>query len=253
VEKNLLDQTRLAASSGAKIILWQESAGFIPKKEEEVFVHDAIQIAKENKIYLLMTLWSIPEIFPGNKIENKLILIDPNGTIQFTYNKSHAAPPEPILEGKRMLPMINTEYGKLGAAICFDAEFQHFILQAGRNDVDIMFIPANDWKAIDPIHSHMAIMRAVENGFALVHPAGHGLSVASDNRGRILSSMDYFSSEEQIMYADVPTKRGFTIYSLIGDLFAWLCVAGLIWTIWAGFPAGKNRRLSPVQEPKLVI
>jgi len=29
------------------------------------------------------------------------------------------------------------------------------------------------------------------------------------------------------MYVDVPTKGVKTIYSTIGDLFAWLCVLGL--------------------------
>jgi len=30
------------------------------------------------------------------------------------------------------------------------------------------------------------------------------------------------------MLADVPVQSVFTIYSVIGDLFAWLCVIGLI-------------------------
>jgi apolipoprotein N-acyltransferase len=122
---------------------------------------------------------------------------------------------------------VNTPLGKVAAAICYDGDFPNFIRTAGRNQAEIMFLPANDWKAIDPIHTDMAIIRAIENGFSLVHPAGPGLSVASDSRGRIISSMDYYRTDEQIMYSDVPTQHAFTLYPLIGDLFAWLCIAGL--------------------------
>jgi apolipoprotein N-acyltransferase len=74
----------------------------------------------------------------------------------------------------------------------------------------------------------MAIMRAIENGFSLVHPAGPVLSVATDNHGRIISSLDYYSGNEQIMYTEVPSRHSFTIYSRVGDAFAWLCIAGLV-------------------------
>ena len=126
------------------------------------------------------------------------------------------------------MPVLTTQYGKIAAAICYDGDFPNFIRTAGKNQTEIMFLPANDWKAIDPIHTSMAITRAIENGFSLVHPAGQGLSVATDNRGRIISSLDYFRTDEQIMYADVPVQHAFTLYPLIGDFFAWLCIAGLI-------------------------
>jgi apolipoprotein N-acyltransferase len=105
-----------------------------------------------------------------------------------------------------------------------------------------MFLPANDWKEIDPIHTHMAVTRAIENGFSLVHPAGQGLSVATDNRGRIISSMDYYTTDEQIMYADVPIQNTYTIYAQAGDVFAWICLAGLmtiiVWIIFRKYFIG---------------
>ena len=228
VENNLLEKTQQAAQAGAKIILWQESAGFIPKQEENEFVKRAMALAAQEKIYLLMTLWSVPEDFPKHLVENKLIIIDTNGREQLTYIKNNPAPPEPIIKGDGLIPTLQTSYGKIAPAICADADYAGFIRQAGKNKVDIMFIPANDWKEIDPLHTHMAVTRAIENGFSLVHPAGQGLSVVTDNRGRIISSLDYYSTDEQVMYADVPVQHSFTIYAQVGDLFAWLCIAFLI-------------------------
>ena len=228
MENNLLEKTLETARSGAKMILWQESAGFIPMTEEKTFIERASALASSERIYLLMTLWSVPDDFPKHLIENKMIVIDTNGSKQLVYVKTHAAPPEPIIQGDGQIPILKTRYGRIAPAICFDAEFPNFIRQAGKNKVDIMFLPANDWKEIDPIHSHMAIMRAIENGFTLVHPAGQGLSVAADNRGRVIASMDFYIGDQQVMYADVPYCHSSTLYAKIGDAFGWMCIAGFV-------------------------
>jgi len=229
VENNLLEKTQQAARAGAKMVLWQECAGIIPKNEEKRFIERAIAIAAQEKIYLLMTLWSVPDDFPKHLVENKMIIIDQEGQIRSLYVKNNPVPgAEPIIKGTTPMPFLKTSYGKIAAAICYDGDFPNFIRTAGKNKTEIMFLPANDWKAIDPIHTRMAMTRAIENGFSLIHPAGQGLSVATDNRGRIISSMDYFKTDEQIMYADVPAQHTFTLYPLVGDLFAWLCIAGFI-------------------------
>ncbi len=228
LENNLLEKTQQAAHAGAKIILWQECAGFIPKQREAEFIKRAMSLAVQEKIYLLMTLWSVPEDFPKHLVENKLVIINPNGTKQLTYIKSNPVSVEPILKGDGNIPVVQTPYGKIAPAICFDDAFQNFIRQAGKNKVEIMFIPANDWKEVDPIHTYMATTRAVENGFSLVRPAGPGLSVATDNCGRIISSMDYYKTDEQVMYADVSVQHTYTIYTQVGDVFAWLCIASFV-------------------------
>ena len=228
LEVNLLDKTEQAANAGAKIVLWQESAGFIPKGREIAFTEKASQLAKRKKIYLFMSLWSVPEDFPLHRVENKMIIIDSLGNTKLTYIKNNPAPPEPIIKGDGSIPTIQTSFGLLAPAICADADYQDFIRQAGRKKVDIMFIPANDWAEITPLHSQMAITRAIENGFALVHPAGQGLSVVADNRGRILSSMDYFKTDKQILLAAVPIHRDATFYALAGDYFPMLAMLGLL-------------------------
>jgi apolipoprotein N-acyltransferase len=228
VEDNLLAKTEQAAVAGAKIVLWQESAGFIPRQEEKEFIYRAGLLAAFKKIYLLMTFWSVPEDYPKHLVENKLLILDTAGQIQLVYFKNNPAPPEPIKKGDGTLPVMETPYGKIAPAICVDAVFQRFIRQAGKSKAGILFLPANDWKAIDPIHTHMAVLRAIENGFSLVRAAGQGLSVATDNRGNIISSMDYFHTDEQIMYASVPAQHSNTVYTLFGDFFGWLCVLGFI-------------------------
>ncbi len=52
--------------------------------------------------------------------------------------------------------------------------------------------------------------------------------MAVDYEGHVLSASDYFITDNQIMVAYVPMHGIRTIYATIGDLFAWLCMIGLV-------------------------
>jgi len=71
-------------------------------------------------------------------------------------------------------------------------------------------------------------LRAIENGFSMVRPTYNGYSYAIDYNGNLLASMDSDETETGIMYAEVPTQGVNTLYSTIGDLLGWICVAGLL-------------------------
>jgi apolipoprotein N-acyltransferase len=77
----------------------------------------------------------------------------------------------------------------------------------------------------------MTAFRGIENGFSIVRQTNDGLSQASDYQGNILASMDHFSTDEHVMISQVPTKGSITLYSRIGDVFAWLCIVALVMMI----------------------
>jgi hypothetical protein len=88
-------------------------------------------------------------------------------------------------------------------------------------------VPANEWKTIKRIHFEMAAFRAIENGVPLVRPASSGISSAVDAWGRLLGMADDFAAGSRTMIAQVPIGHIRTLYATTGDLFAWLCVAGV--------------------------
>jgi apolipoprotein N-acyltransferase len=135
------------------------------------------------------------------------------------------------IPGDWILPTHDSDVGKLSAAICYDMDFPHLIGQAGANGVELMLVPAWDWPAINPLHAEMAVYRAIENGFSIVRSTAQGTSIAVDSYGRVLARMDEFTSEDDVMVAQVPARSTWTLYSLIGDVFAWLCSAGLVLVI----------------------
>ena len=99
----------------------------------------------------------------------------------------------------------------------------------GRAHVGLMLAPAWDFKMDRFWHGHIAIMRAVEDGFSLVRAAKNGYLTVADSRGRVLAES---RSDAQLPFttllASVPAGHSGTLYILLGDWFAWLaCVVFL--------------------------
>ena len=128
---------------------------------------------------------------------------------------------------------MNTLYGRMATAICNDFHFPALARQAGRNDVDIMMAPYNDAIPFGQQDAVVAIFRAVENGYSMVKATGNGVSMITDYQGRVLGEQNY-GDGGGVMVATVPTHGVVTIYSRIGDTFAYLCAIGLVLlTGWA--------------------
>jgi apolipoprotein N-acyltransferase len=113
--------------------------------------------------------------------------------------------------------------------ICKDLDFPRTLradtLNAGNNGgIHLMAVPANDFVADDWIHARIAIMRGVENGFAVVRSAFHGLETVSDGYGRVVARERTYLPGLVVIQADVATGPGPTLYTRIGDLFAWGCM-----------------------------
>jgi apolipoprotein N-acyltransferase len=163
--------------------------------------------------------------------------VDRTGAVRWTYEKTYLVIPVEsyiAVAGDGKLPVADTSGGRLSTAICNDLHFPPLIRQAGANNADILIAPYNDVIPFGSSDAITAIFRAIENGFSLLRPAGHGTSMIVDYEGRILASQNYFTNDNGIMLTTIPIHGATTIYSRIGDLFAYVCVAGLILlTGWA--------------------
>ena len=148
-----------------------------------------------------------------------------------SYMKTKIPPGDKNKIGDGILQTFDTPYGRVAAAICYEEEFPGFIHQLANKKPDILLIPKQDWDAIVPLHSYQGYMRGIENGFATVQGVYNGLSIAYDYKGNQLSKMDYDKSSDKVLVSEVPTKGTTTIYGLIGDTFAWVCVVVLVFLV----------------------
>ena len=242
---DLLERSEREARAGARIIFWSEGAGYVLKEDEAALIERGGTIASQEGIYLGMALATLTS--GQSLVENKIVCIEPSGEIAWEYFKARPVPGEPVVRGDGEILTLDTPYGKIAAVICFDMDFPNLIRQAGEAGVDVIFNPANEREEVASLRMRMAIFRAIENGFSLIRPTSHGFSVATDYQGRVLAITDYFTSEDPVMIAYGPTKGVTTIYSRIGDLFAWLCMVGFVTVI--GWVLARRKAAKAPRKP----
>ena len=130
--------------------------------------------------------------------------------------------PKRSIPGDGNIPVMETPYGRIATSICYDADFPAQMRQLGDKKAGLLLLPSGDWSAIAPYHSYMAIYRGIENGTAIFRQASGGLSIASDYRGRILGSFDFYHSQGKNYESPevpvghvVPCTTALAIYSLM--------------------------------------
>jgi apolipoprotein N-acyltransferase len=239
VQELYLVGTLREAKAGAQIVHWPEMAIFLPEEDEADFIGRVQQIASSEGIYIVAPY--ALEFQDGGPFDNKLLIIDPAGEVALEHHKYGGATLDGAIPGDGVLRTVETPYDTLSGIICNDTNHEEVVLQAGKNGTDILFSPSMEHQPIDPIHAHMAMYRAIENGVTLVRQADNGLSIAVDPYGRVSATMDHFNNSERVFVAKVPLLSTFTIYAYIGDLFAWLATAALVGITISAVVSGRRR------------
>jgi apolipoprotein N-acyltransferase len=224
------DASAREARAGARVILWPELSVSTTPSDEASYIAQAQEVARQNGIYLAIP-FGVNDPDTAQRLENKLVLIDPTGTIAFEHVKYGGHIIEGGRRGDGKLQTVATPFGVLSGAICYDLDFPAVVQQAGRNGTGLMLVPSSDWLEIDPVHSHMAVFRAIENGMSLVRQTYGGLSIAVDPYGRVLAQTDFFGATDRTMVAQVPVKHVTTIYTLFGRWLEWLAPIGFLFLI----------------------
>jgi apolipoprotein N-acyltransferase len=68
-------------------------------------------------------------------------------------------------------------------------------------------------------------MRGVEDGFSIARSAKRSILYASDDRGRVLAEQNTIMLPFATVVTSVPVHHDVTLYSKLGDWFAWLNIA----------------------------
>ena len=212
-----LNQIRKMADEGANIIVLQEGAGMGMSDQVEKLIANASEIAKEKNIYIVLPTFD----FGKTPAENIVRIIDPNGTVVLTHVKFGGNDFEGSLKGDGVLQTVDTSYGKLSAIICWDADFPNAVKQAGEQNVDLLFVPSNDWLEVKDIHAGMAAFRAVENGMSIFRQTGQGVSSVVDAYGREANRVDMFEENASgftgIQNVQTPIGSVYTLDPWVGD------------------------------------
>lgn len=127
---------------------------------------------------------------------------------------------------------------KIGTLICFDSIYETLAIESSRAGAEIFIVPSNDSWFYDSramnMHHSQNILRAVEQGKYTVNCGNTGITSVVSNKGDILSDMPIY--EEGYVIDTVYASSTRTLYSYIGNLFVYLCIAfalaPLVFNIW---------------------
>lgn len=219
IEAQLFDLSAQAADYGAKIIFWSEGNCPLYEDDYDAFLQKASAFAEANGVYFMPAVVEL--LYGRTKNNNLALMFGPDGTLAFRYEKTVSWYPT---DSDGIIPAVDTPYGRVAAAICFDMDDPRLIVQA--RDADIMLVPGSDTRKIDDYHTQAAFLRGIENGFSTVRQANDGSSISADYLGNTLTYQNYFRTDDRVMISDVPTQGVRTLYGATGEVFLWLVWAG---------------------------
>ena len=157
---------------------------------------------------------------------NSALAFVPGAAAPVGYAKHHLIP------GFEDQYQPGTDYAMLpgtrtGLAVCKDMDFHDTARAYSDRDANLLLVPAWDFAADGRMHSRMAVMRGIENGFAVARAALRGNLTLSDDRGRIIAETSDELGDATLI-GEVALHDSHTFYARWGDWFAWLALATLV-------------------------
>jgi apolipoprotein N-acyltransferase len=218
------DEVRRVTPAGTDAVVLPEKIGRV--SESALSEVDALFSAAASGTHAAVVLGLVRRTPSGSF--NSSRFYSPDGKLEANYDKHHLIPGvEPETSGHTRVVLAQAS-GRWGLQICKDMDFPALSRKYATERVNLMLVPAWDFNVDGWLHSRMAMMRAVENGFALARSARNGLLTLSDKRGRILAEAATAPGRFGSITGRVNVAREQTFYTRTGDWFAWLCVGTFV-------------------------
>jgi len=224
VSSNLIEVGRLislAAADGAKLIVLPENFAIMGMKEtDKVKIKESqgkgpiqkflADQAKKHKIWLVGG--TIPlEAMDGNKVRAACLVYSDKGEIIARYDKTHLFDVHIYQSGERYnesetiepgdkVVVVDTPFGKLGLAVCYDLRFPELFRSMADQGAEIIALPSAFTAVTGKAHWEVLIRaRAIENlsyiiaaaqgGYHLNGRESYGDSMIVDHWGQILDRL----------------------------------------------------------------
>ena len=242
--------SREAAENGAELIVWPETC--IPANiDRQGWVHEYVtELSQECGVPILCGLFT--RVAEGSDADyNSIVAALPDGTVHGTvYNKRNPVPFGEFVPFRDLvmtvippLAEINTldedipagadsvvmelDVGNVGPLICFDSIYERNALDSIGNGAQILAVSTNDSWFTDSrgvwMHHAQSQLRAIETGRYVVRSANTGVSSVINDRGEVLELLEPLKTGYVLEEAYLSDRV--TVYSVIGNVFAYVCVA----------------------------
>ncbi len=244
--------SRQAASGGAEIIVWPETAApfFFELERDKKYADQIRDLAGELELPFCFGSLAY-EVAEHGRFDflNRAYLLSPEGSLLGKYDKIHLVPfgeyvPYQFVFGfvHKMVQAAgnfypgenfslltfprNGEEVKIGSLICYELIFPDLSRKFIKKGANLLVTITNDaWfgRTSAPYqHFSMGVFRSIENRVWLVRAANTGISGVIDPLGRIRSTTEIFT--RKFLVESVCPGSFKTFYTFYGDVFLWGCV-----------------------------
>ena len=235
------DLSTQTSDSTTDLIIWPETAipGYL--KHRYSYLKRIRGLVDSLQVPLLAGAPDYQWIKKGEaKVYNSVFLIEPNHWPMQQYSKMHLVPFServplvsefPLLyrltkklimdigdfspgDSATVFSMNQSAHVKFATVICFDSVFPDHVRQLIRQGAQFLVIITNDgWfgRTSGPYqHAAMAVLRAVENGVAVVRCANTGVSCIIDRYGDVKEKTQLYTRE--VLRGDIDIRGNVTFY-----------------------------------------
>ncbi len=213
---DLFARSEVVALRGAQIVAWNEVATLVKPDGEAKLIERGRELARHSGIDFVMAYGVLLRDSPL-LIDDKYEWFGPDGEIVEVYRKHHPVPTEPTLKGNAPIRVLQRPWGRAAGAICYDYDFPALARVHAQGGADVVMVSGGDWRGIDPYHTLMVRVRAIEGGMAVVRIVRDGTSMMFDQYGRIRASLGAWEGNEGILIGTVPAQHVKTLYTFLGD------------------------------------
>jgi apolipoprotein N-acyltransferase len=269
--------SREAASEGARVIVWPETAAPGSVDTDPVLHERIAALARETGTALVVGGVGIEEVPEGMRFFDSAFLFDRSGRMTDRYDKAHLVPfgeyvPLRGLIGKlisgvatgiasadvtpgsapRAVAVDASNRGQgvpnltVGVPICYELLFPDLVRKFVGDGAAVLLAITNDawygWTGAPYQFLAITALRSAETRVWTARAANTGVSAFIDDRGRVRQQTPIF--ERGFLVADVPLAPAgrASFYVRHGDVFAWACWIGVLALSITGGIRSRNAR-----------
>ena len=246
---SVLTRYRILVASAARdrpdlIILPENAAGISPSANPQVFARIVEPLAGSGALLLLGAPRTVSLGAGSAAVRNSAFLVDATGTLRASYDKIRLVPfgeaptwllPE-ALQRRLGIPqnysagdtptLLDIRGTHAGVLICWEgiyASAARALVRAGA--ALVVNLSNDDWfggRAAVEQHFRASLLRAVETRRPLLRATNSGVTAVVDPRGVVVAVAT--PDVPMIVTATVMAESRVSIYTRIGDVFAWACL-----------------------------
>lgn len=252
-----------AAAEGPALVVWPETATPFHMHHNKVLTSMVRRgVRSAGTSFLIGSPFFIRR---NDRVDyfNSAFLLAPDGDNSTRYDKAHLVPFGEYVPLRRWLPFVGKLVAQVGdfvagapgqvlgwqnhrlaPLICYEAIFPELTRAAARNGADLLINLTNDaWygRTSAPYqHLSLCVFRAVESRRSFIRAANTGISGFIDPTGRIEAPTGLFV--EAVVSRKVSALTTPSVYTRIGDAFAWVCLLAVGLMIGAATVARRRAR-----------